>query len=112
MDDGEWGAPFQSFQEQRERGYYIFAQSKKWAGSASALFQSAHTASVNTVYSGWKKPKKRSGTTETNVVVDVVRRVVVPIRRTDVVIVVVPRAAPKHALWRPHINRRYSLKMP
>jgi hypothetical protein len=56
---------------------------------------------VNTVYSGLKDHQKRSGATETDVVVEVVGRVVVPIRRTDVVIVVVPRAAPQHALWRP-----------
>lgn len=82
---------------QREWGYFIFAHlhRERWAGTARTLFQSAHAASVNAAYSGSKDQKKRSGATETNVVVDVVWSVVVPIRRTGVVIVVVPRAAPQ-----------------
>lgn len=119
MEDGEWGCPIPIVSKDKGNGAILylpdlslpspFRRGKdKRAGIASTLFQSAHITSVNAIYSGSKNHKKRSGATETNVVVDVVRSVVVPIRRTHVVIVVVPRAAPQHALWRPHRITRFS----
>ena len=91
------------FKNQGNGAILYLPNRKDCAGTTRTLFQSAHIASVNEIYSGLKDHKKRSGTTETNIVVDVIGIVVVPIRRTDVVIVVVPRAAPQHALWRPQL---------
>jgi hypothetical protein len=105
-------APFQRFREARERGYSVFAhphptlshreRRKRWAGTARTLFQSARTASVNAIHSGLKDHTKRWGATEPNVVVDVGRVVPVPIRGAQVVVVVVPRAAPQRALASPN----------
>ena len=75
-----------------------------WTGQSGAHFPGTRSLSLKRLHPGLEGFGKWSGTAETVVVVRIVWIVVVTISDTQVVWIVVPRAAPQDAPRLPHIT--------